>query len=371
MKTFEGWGVFWDNIVVVAQNNSKVSVSSRYKNIYGYLMPLINNKYLNILYFTIKGLILIKKLNKEYKFDLFQASDPGGAILAFVASRLFNKKFLFEVQGEIFDFPNETYGNELLGKLRANIVRYISKTIVKKADYIRIISPFLYEPLDRFGIDRKKVFIVPPRCDSKLFNKKRIEGQYHENIDRNKKNLLFIGNLTKAKGINILLDAFSLVVKRNDKINLIIIGSGEEENNLKEQVKQLKISNNVKFFGRIANTEIPIVMNSVDIFILPSIEEGMGRVLLESMAMQLPIIASNVGGIPLLIENNIDGLLFTVGDREQLAEYILSLLFNEALKERLTNNANKKFLENYEYQVSMKMFVDMYKNIFKMNHENT
>jgi len=362
MKTFEGWGIFWDNIIIIAQNNSNKSVLSSYKNIYGYLMPLAKNKYINILYFTIKGLLSIHKLNKEYKFDIFQASDSGGAILAFIASKLYKKKFLFEVQGDIFDFPDDS-----LGVVRSRIVKYISKMIVKKADYIRIISPFLYEPLDRFGIDRKKVFIVPPRCDSVLFNKQRVSGEYYKYIDRTKKNILFIGNLTNAKGINILIDAFELVLQKDNNINLVLIGSGEEENSLTQQAVKLNIEKRVKFLGRVPNNEIPIVMNSVDIFVLPSIEEGMGRVLLESMAMQLPIIASNVGGIPLLLEDNKDGLLFEVGDRKKLSEHILSLLYDDNLRHTLTKSANKKFLENYEYEVSMLMFVNMYKDIFNEN----
>lgn len=236
---------------------------------------------------------------------------------------------------------------------------------MKRADHIRIISPFLYSSLDKIGVDRKKVFLVPPRCDSKLFNKKRVSGQYYKDIDKNKKNLLFIGNLTRAKGVDILLEGFSIVNKKNNKINLIIVGQGEEENNLRRQADKLNISNHVHFLGRISNNQIPLVMNSVDLFILPSREEGMGRVLLESMAMELPIIASNVGGIPLLLNNNEEGLLFDVGDTKQLSKNILMLLFDNLLKESLTKNANKKFLDNYEYEVSMKMYINMYKNIFE------
>jgi len=365
MKTFEGWNKFWNNIVIISQNNSDKFIKSEYKNIYASLVPLVTNKYTNIVYFVLNSLKEIEILNKQYNFDLFQASDPAAAIVAYIASKKYKKKFLFEVQGDIFDFPNESSG-----EIRSRIIKYVSKMIVKKADYIRIISPFLYEPLDRFEIDRKKIFIVPPRCDSKLFNKKRFDGKFYSKIDKSKKNILFIGNLTKAKGIDILLNAFSLILKKDNNIDLLIVGSGEEDENLQRQTISLGISKNVKFLGRIPNNEIPIVMNSVDVFVLPSIEEGMGRVLLESMAMELPVIASNVGGIPLLIEHNIDGLLFEVGNIKELSEYILNLLSDEELKNRLTLNANKKFIENYEYEVSMKMFIEMYKNIFEKKYEN-
>lgn len=104
MKTFEGWGRFWDNIILIAQNNSDKYILNSHKNVYGCLLPIIRNKYLNVIIFTLNGLIQIHKLNKQYKFNLFQASDPGAALLAWIASRIYNKKFLFEVQGDILIF---------------------------------------------------------------------------------------------------------------------------------------------------------------------------------------------------------------------------------------------------------------------------
>ncbi len=104
-------------------------------------------------------------------------------------------------------------------------------------------------------------------------------------------------------------------------------------------------------------------MYYADILILPSIEEGVGRVLLEAMSMHLPIIASNVGGIPLVIDNRKDGLLFEVGDVETLKEHVLFLLENQFFADKMSQNAYQKFLNNYEYEVSMGKFIDMYKAI--------
>ncbi len=109
---------------------------------------------------------------------------------------------------------------------------------------------------------------------------------------------------------------------------------------------------------------IPSLMHYSDQLILPSIEEGVGRVLLEAMAMRLPIVASNVGGIPLLIDDKKEGLLFEVGDTQALKESVLFLLNNPQFTEEMIDKAYTKFLYNYEYEVSMKMFLQMYKKIF-------
>lgn len=360
MKTFEGWLRFWTNIVIVSQCQSSELCTSQYKNIHGVLLPLMKNKYFNVVYFTIAGLFKIRQLHKQYDFNIYQASDAGGAILALIASRLYGKKFVFEVQGDIFDYPSHVGG-----KVHSSLVKFISKAIVKKADYIRIVSPFLYEPLDRFDINREKVFLVPPRCDSELFSKKNVAKDRPAILCKNQYNLLFVGNLITAKGVDILLEAFALIVKENLNIGLIFVGDGEEKERLKIRAKELGTDEKVFLLGRIEYNLIPTYMHYSDILILPSIEEGVGRVLLEAMSLNLPIVASNVGGIPLVIDDNKDGLLFEVGDIESLKERVLFLLNDADFSKEMTKIAHQKFLKNYEYEVSMKKFLNMYKSILE------
>ena len=360
MKTFEGWLRYWANVVVISQCQSSELCVSQYKNIHGVLLPLMKNKYFNVAYFTITGLYKIRQLHKHYNFEIYQASDAGGAILALVASKIYGKKFVFEVQGDIFDYPSKVGG-----KVHSSLVKFFSEVIVKRADYIRIVSPFLYEPLDRFGINRDKIFLVPPRCDSALFSDKNIDKDKPEILCNNQYNLLFVGNLLIAKGVDILLEAFALIAKENSGIGLIFIGDGEEKSRLKNRAEELGIGKKVFLLGRVEYNLIPTFMHYSDILILPSIEEGVGRVLLEAMSLNLPIVASNVGGIPLVIDNNKDGLLFEVGDIESLKDKVLFLLNDPTSSKDMAKVAHKKFLENYEYEISMKKFIYMYKSILE------
>jgi len=181
----------------------------------------------------------------------------------------------------------------------------------------------------------------------------------------NQYNLLFVGNLLIAKGVDILLEAFALIVRENPDIGLIFVGDGEEKSRLEARAKELDIDKKVFLLGRIEYNLIPTFMHYADILILPSIEEGVGRVLLEAMSLNLPIVASNVGGIPLVIDNNKDGLLFEVGEIESLKEKVLFLLNDAAFSKEMTIVAHQKFLENYEYEVSMKKFLNMYKSILE------
>ena len=360
MQTFEGWMRFWKNIVIVSQSRSKKIQTSQHKNIYGILLPLIANKYLNVFYFTFVGFFKIRLLNKKYNFEVFQASDAGAATLALIVSKVYGKKFIFEVQGDIFDYPGKVGG-----RVHSSLVKFFSRVLVKQADYIRIVSPFLFEPLDKLNINREKIFLVPPRCDSKLFSEQNVSEEKPEVFKKNQYNLLFVGNLLIAKGVDILLEAFALIAKEKSSIAMVFVGDGEEKERLIARSKELGISDKVTFLGRVEYNSIPTLMNYADILILPSIEEGVGRVLLEAMSMHLPIIASNVGGIPWVIDDKKDGLLFEVGEIDSLKEKVLFLLNDPTSSKDMAKVAHQKFLENYEYEISMKKFIDMYQSILE------
>ena len=358
MQTFEGWLRFWENVVIIAQNQSKDIKISSYNKVSGVLLPLISNKYLNIGYFTLLGIFEINKLYKKYSFEVFQASDAGGAFLALLASKIYQKKFIFEIQGDIFDYPS-TNGS----RVHSVFVKFFSKFLAKRADYIRIVSPFLYEPLDKLNIDRKKIFLVPPRCDSNLFNYENIESNKPKELTNSKYNLLFVGNLIYAKGVDILLEAFALIEKEYSDVSLSYVGEGEEKQKLLNRAKDLGIEKKVIFFGRLEYQAIPVMMHYSDILILPSREEGVGRVILEAMAMRLPVVASNVGGIPLVIDDSKDGLLFVSEDVISLKRRVLLLIKDKDLSVNITNLAYQKFINNYEYEVSINKFINMYKTI--------
>ena len=241
-----------------------------------------------------------------------------------------------EIQGDIFNYPNKVGA-----RLHTNIVKLFSKFFVKKADFIRIVSPFLFEPLKKFNIDRNKIFLVPARCDSELFSLDNVNS-IKPKIFNNEFNLLFVGNLLLSKGVDTLLEAFSLIEKENSNIGLIFVGDGEEKERLLFRSRELGVESKVKFLGRVSYEQIPTLMYYSDILILPSLHEGFGRVLLEAMSMHLPIIASNVGGIPLVIDDGKDGLLFEAGDCNSLRSKVLFLIKNKSFASKMENREERQ-----------------------------
>jgi glycosyltransferase involved in cell wall biosynthesis len=133
-----------------------------------------------------------------------------------------------------------------------------------------------------------------------------------------------VGRLTAVKGHEVLLRAVSELIRRGDRIFLVFLGEGELRSTLEQRAIDLGIAENVRFLGW--RPDVARVMSAFDIFCLPSLNEGMGKVLVEAMALGKPIVASDVGGIKDLVRPGENGLLVPVGDVAALSEAISHLL---------------------------------------------
>lgn len=154
-----------------------------------------------------------------------------------------------------------------------------------------------------------------------------------------------IAELHKNKGLDILLIAFKQVLARIGGLTLIIIGEGEERANLAHLIAQYQLTPNVRLLGRVANaaTYLP----ALDLFILPSRTEALPYVILEAGLANLPVIASRVGGIPEIIDDQTSGLLITAGNYKELALAIEKLLTHQDLAKTYGQNLKQKILNHF------------------------
>jgi glycosyltransferase involved in cell wall biosynthesis len=156
---------------------------------------------------------------------------------------------------------------------------------------------------------------------------------------KNKITILHIGRFAEPKNHKMLVKAFSEVSHSHPNVILQLIGDGKLMGEIKEEVDVLGIKNRVEFLGLQAN--VFNFLHGADIFILPSVYEGMPMTLIEAMGSGLPIIASNVGGIPDMLTDSYSGLLIdpTV---ENITRSINLLLTNDELREKIGKNALKE-----------------------------
>lgn len=195
------------------------------------------------------------------------------------------------------------------------------------------------EVISILRVPQSKVFTILNCIDTSLFvstyDKKEIKRNL--NITGNQKIILNVGRLTEAKGQTFLIDAIFKIKQNYPEIKLLIAGEGELREVLVQKSKALKLEDHVVFLGN--RDDIPELLSITDIFVFPSIHEGLPLALLEAMAAGRPIIATNIPAHRDLLSHMENALLVPPADSEALAEAISKLLGSTQLSERLASNA--------------------------------
>ncbi len=165
--------------------------------------------------------------------------------------------------------------------------------------------------------------------------------------------------LSKTKGINYLIEAFSILSKKYKDINLIIIGDGEERKKLEVLAEKLKIKHKTYFLGALPKAREYI--GNFNIFVLPSIFEPFGISILEALSSKVPIVATKVGGIVEIIEDGISGML--VPPKDSLSYAIEKLLLDKDLRGNIAEKGYKKFLEKFTARKIVDETIKVYEEI--------
>lgn len=158
--------------------------------------------------------------------------------------------------------------------------------------------------------------------------------------------LLVVARLIEIKGIQHLLTALSLLPEEmRRKIHLRLCGTGPYEAELRRQAEQVGMTAQVEFSGLVSYEEIPARLHEADLFVLPSLQEGLPLSLLEAMASGLPVVATTVGGIPGVVKDGENGLLVPAADPTALRDALVRLLTNPALRQSLGAAARRDSLD--------------------------
>jgi glycosyltransferase involved in cell wall biosynthesis len=171
--------------------------------------------------------------------------------------------------------------------------------------------------------------------------------------------VLFVGRLERRKGIGVLLEAIPYVLKEFPLTVFNIVGreAGEKI--------PIQSSKNIVFLGHLETDRLSEYYRRCDIFTVPSLYESCGLVYLEAMAYGKPVIGSEAGGIPEIIQNNYNGLLVPVGDARSLAEAIIRLLLDNDLRKRLGDNARLCVENNFTSDKMVRRSIELYQSLIK------
>jgi glycosyltransferase involved in cell wall biosynthesis len=172
---------------------------------------------------------------------------------------------------------------------------------------------------------------------------------------------VYAGRLVDGKGLDLLLEAVKLIMDKDKTVYLLLLGEGPIKTRLEDKASSLGISDGICFKGNVSN--VYEYMNASDIFVFPSLSEGMPNALLEAMACRLPVIASRIGGVVDIVKDGKSGLLFKPGDISGLESAMVRLLKDDKLRQRLGAEARKTIVEGFSIDRVAEEYIKLYKNI--------
>lgn len=196
-------------------------------------------------------------------------------------------------------------------------------------------------------INRDKFFLIYNSVDESRFDAgiPRSAARKHYGLSENDFAVGSVGSLIPKKGHRFLIEALSGLSRDIPGLKLLLVGSGESQDDLKGMVSGLNMDAQTVFMGE--RNDVPDIMRAIDVFVLPSLQEGFPRTLLEAMYTGLPVVASNISGIPELIRDGANGFLVSPGDVRGLRDRIRALYRDPDLRSRVSSAAKKTVGEGY------------------------
>ena len=365
------------NIIFIAAKDKKKREIDYYNNlkIYRFIsfaLPGSNGQYV----LSFPTISRLKKILIHENIDIVHIIDPTpSSFICIKAAKILDIKIVahshMQPENISFNFPKIMQGKRL-----NNLLYHYMIWLYHQVDIVICPSHFAEKLLRKYDKEIK-IAVISNGVNFNKFKKQnysRFIKKY--NLNENDKKILYVGRLNDEKSVETLIEAMPYILKEYQNVQLEIIGKGNLLPELKQLAKELHLQNKIKFFGYVPEKELLMAYNACDIFVLPSIAELEGMVVLEAMACAKPIIVSDSkkSASSDLVQDN--GLIFKLQKPKDLAQKVLLLLKNKNLRLQMGKKSYiraKKFdinksvikLENLYYSLLKDQFENAYAKKFE------
>jgi len=304
---------------------------------------------------------VLHRLLLEKGCDIIQACDYD--YLSSIAPILIKRKHRIPIVLTNDAFPGYSwfYGNSLIDASAKLYTYGIGKWILNSYDRVILLYTKALKEIEKFGVPTERVCAIPNGIDTEYF-KLDLDASFLRakfSIERNEKVLLFVGRLVTVKRVDILIMLTKSLIKEGFKIKTVIVGDGPQRKYYEGLSTSIK--KHVVFVGHIPKSQVSRYYLLADIFILPSLSEGLPTVLLEASAAGKPCVATDVNGVSDIIVDGRTGYLVQKSDVGGFKRYVKMLLENEGVLKRFGSNAAKFVKENFSWSV----IVDKYEKVYQ------
>jgi glycosyltransferase involved in cell wall biosynthesis len=274
------------------------------------------------------------KVVRHEKVALIHAHEFSAIVYGWIVARLAGVPFVGTIHGKNY------FWEKLRRRMAYRIISRSGRLVAVSEDLKRFVMDTVGLPDTRVQVIYNGVQVGSPVSDADV-------GRCREELSLNAGDLVIgsIGSLYPVKGHQYLLDAVSGVFRQYPRAVLLLAGSGELETSLKEQTARLGIERHVRFLG--IRLDVSRLLALMDVFVLPSLSEGLSLALLEAMAARRAVVATRVGGNAELVVEGETGMLVPSKDSEQLASAICKLLGDKAMREEFGRKAATRIQERF------------------------
>lgn len=290
----------------------------------------------------------LRKLVREENIDVIHAHSRVSQVAAFFASRMTGVPYITTCHGffkkrlrKVFD----TWGERVVAISDA-VKEHLINDLGVSEDRIELIYSGV--DIDRFAKNYSRDDVATMK---KAFGLKTgpVVGT--------------IGRLSSIKGHKFLIEAMKGVLSARPDAQCLVVGDGDEKRSLEELAVSLGIRDSIRFISSVVNTEefLPVM----DVFVFPSVKEGLGIALLEALASGRACVASRIGGIEDIIKHNFSGILVDVGDSESIANSVKMLLDDESLRVRMAERGRSLVRDKFSLDSMAGRMIKLYEAVSK------
>ena len=308
----------------------------------------------------IKALIKLAIFLKKEKFDIVHCHTSKGGFIGRLAAKLAGAKIIiYSPHGDIF----EGY----FCKLATDFFILLEKFAARFTDKIINLTKIEIERFLEHGIGtRHQLKQIYNGINIKYYERamtSNLKKRDEFGLGKDDFVCATVGRLVPVKGHTYLIKAIQKVVKVIPEAKFLFVGDGELKSKLSEEIKSYDLQRNIFLLG--ARNDIATILSCINVFLLPSLNEGFGMALIEAMAARKPVIATNVGGVPEVIINGTTGILVPSKDPEAFSSAIIKLYNNPEMSLEMGLAGYSRARNLFDIKTTVREFEDLYSKLIK------
>lgn len=298
----------------------------------------------------------IRRLHAEWPIDVIHAHMmvPDGWAAARIGAELGVPAVGTAHRADVLDIPAQGAAS-----------RMRVAEAVESLDAVVTVSRAIGDAAEAIARPRRPITVVPNGADAAVFMPRDAgEARRRLGLPEGVPMISYVGKLVPRKGVDTLVEAMGILARRPQGAPfLVMAGIGEMRPGLEARARALGVDDSVRFLGKVPHDDVGWVMSAGDVFVLPSLSEGLPTVVCEAMACRLPVVATAVDGTPEIVDDPATGLLVPPRDPSALATALARVLDDAALREAMGAEALRRSAADYTWAANARRMEDVYRQV--------